>query len=47
MLPTPAGGIKIDAAARNLERHGRDAMLLIGGSLLMQNDLKDAADVPQ
>ncbi len=42
-LPTPAGGMKIDAAARNFARHGQDAMLLIGGSLLMQKDLEGAA----
>ena len=42
-LPTPAGGIKIDTAAGNLARHGRDAILLVGGSLLMQRDLEGAA----
>lgn len=42
-LPTPAGGMKIDAAARNFARHGPDAMLLVGGSLLMQRDLEGAA----
>jgi len=42
-LPTPAGGVKIDAAARNFARHAQDAMLLIGGSLLMQRDLEGAA----
>lgn len=42
-LPTPAGGVKIDAAARNFARHGQDAMLLIGGSMLMQKDLEGAA----
>lgn len=42
-LPTPAGGMNIDAAARNFARHGQDAMLLIGGSLLMQKDLEGAA----
>ena len=36
-------GMKIDAATRNFARHGRDAMLLIGGSLLMQKDLEGAA----
>ena len=42
-LPTPAGGMKIDAAARNFARCGQDAMLLIGGSLLMQKDIEGAA----
>lgn len=42
-LPTPAGGMKVDAAGLSFARHGRDAMLLIGGSLLMQTDLEGAA----
>lgn len=42
-LPTPAGGMKIDAAARTIARYGPDTMLLIGGSLLMQRDLEGAA----
>ena len=42
-LPTPAGGMKIDTAARTIARYGPDTMLLIGGSLLMQKDLEGAA----
>ena len=42
-LPTPAGGMKVDAAGLSFARYGRDAMLLIGGSLLMQKDLEGAA----
>ena len=42
-LPTPAGGMKIDAVARTIARYGPDTMLLIGGSLLMQKDLEGAA----
>ena len=42
-LPTPAGGMKIDAVAGTAARYGPDTLLLIGGSLLMQKDLEGAA----
>ena len=42
-LPTPAGGMKIDAVDRTAARYGPDTLLLIGGSLLMQKDLEGAA----
>lgn len=42
-LPTPAGGMNIDAVDRTAARYGPDTLLLIGGSLLMQKDLEGAA----
>ena len=42
-LPSPAGGVKIETASRSLARYGPDTMLLIGGSLLMRNDIEGAA----
>ena len=41
-MPAPAGGIQAAAAGRWLDRYGPDTMLLIGGSLLAQDDLSRA-----
>jgi ribulose-bisphosphate carboxylase large chain len=35
-LPVPAGGIELESAARVVEFYGRDAMLLVGGSLQLE-----------
>jgi ribulose-bisphosphate carboxylase large chain len=41
-FPAPAGGVDAADAAAWLERYGSDTMLLIGGSLLQQDDLLGA-----
>ena len=41
-VPAPAGGVAAAEAGRWLERYGPDTMLLIGGSLLAQDDLLGA-----
>ena len=41
-LPAPAGGVQAADAGRWLGRYGPDTMLLIGGSLLAQDDLLGA-----
>lgn len=41
-FPVPAGGVRAEDAGRWLERYGADTMLLIGGSLLGQDDLLGA-----
>jgi len=38
-FPAPAGGVDAADAAAWLERYGADTMLLIGGSLLRQDDI--------
>ena len=35
-LPVPAGGIELESAAKVVEFYGRDAMLLVGGSLQLE-----------
>lgn len=42
-LPAPAGGVNDTDASHWFARYGRDTMLLIGGSLLVQKDLEGAA----
>ncbi len=37
-LPVPAGGITVESAAEAVEFYGRDAMLLVGGSLQVEPD---------
>jgi len=37
-LPTPAGGMSVERVAEIISEYGRDAMLLIGGSLLIARD---------
>jgi ribulose-bisphosphate carboxylase large chain len=41
-FPAPAGGVNADDAGAWLERYGADTMLLIGGSLLRQDDMLGA-----
>ena len=41
-FPAPAGGVHADDAALWLQRYGPDTMLLIGGSLLEQEDMLGA-----
>jgi ribulose-bisphosphate carboxylase large chain len=43
-FPVPAGGVQADEAARHLERYGADTMVLIGGSLYQQGDLRRATE---
>jgi ribulose-bisphosphate carboxylase large chain len=38
-MPVPAGGMTVERVAELVGFYGRDAMLLIGGSLLVVNDL--------
>ncbi len=38
-MPAPAGGVEVGEAAAWLRRYGPDTMLLIGGSLLAEDDL--------
>jgi len=38
VLPVPAGGLAVERVPELLDVYGRDAMLLIGGSLLMAGD---------
>ena len=42
-LPAPAGGVNVADAGHWFGRYGPDTMLLIGGSLLAQQDLESAA----
>jgi ribulose-bisphosphate carboxylase large chain len=45
-FPVPAGGVSVHGVPECLERYGRDTMILIGGSLYQQRDLRRAtADV--
>jgi len=37
-LPVPAGGMSVERAPEIVRAYGRDAMLLVGGSLLMAGD---------
>lgn len=41
-FPVPAGGVQAHEAVRHLERYGPDTMVLIGGSLYQQGDLRRA-----
>lgn len=41
-FPIPAGGVQAHEAVRHLERYGADTMVLIGGSLYQQGDLRRA-----
>lgn len=38
VLPVPAGGLAVERVAELVDAYGNDAMLLIGGSLLMAHD---------
>lgn len=38
-VPTPAGGMKVDRVGELVAFYGRDVMLLIGGSLLVADDI--------
>ena len=42
-LPAPAGGVNASDASHWFARYGPDSMLLIGGSLLVRNDVEGAA----
>lgn len=41
-LPVPAGGIALDDVPHTIQRYGNDSALLVGGSLLKQEDLGEA-----
>ena len=41
-FPIPAGGVNVRSVPKMLQRYGRDTMILIGGSLYQQKDLRRA-----